>query len=103
MNARTLRKSYEEKILRSLDTPTMRNAVLQITGATLQRDTDTKPQDLSWTMLEDHLHSYFRSKGRPDETSHIIDHIRKNRTTKTSEYLKKTLSADGTPKKTPTS
>jgi len=102
MNTRAMRKSYEEKILHSLDTPTMRNAVLQITGATIQRETDTKLQDLSWTMLEDQLRTYFRSKGRSDETTQIIEHIRKNRTTKTTEYLKKTLSADATPKKTPT-
>jgi len=102
VNARAMRKSCEEKILKSLDTPTMRNAVLQITGATLQRETETKPQDLSWTMLEEQLHTYFRGRARPDETTQIIEHIRKNRGTKISEYLKKTLTADHPGKKTPT-
>jgi hypothetical protein len=78
-NARTMRKQYEEKILTSLETTGMRNAVLQINGATLQRDTETKQQDLSWSCLEEQLHNYYKSKGRPYETTKIIEFVIKNR------------------------
>lgn len=100
-NARHMRKQYEEKVLKSLETSGMRNAVLKINGASLQRETETKPQDLSWSCLEEQLQNYYKSKGRPDETKQIIEFVRKNRSSKTSEYLKKTLDADSTPKKTP--
>jgi hypothetical protein len=102
-NVRNMRKQFEEKILKSLETTGMRNAVLQINGATLQRETEVKQQDLSWSCLEEQLQNYFRSKGRSDETKQIIDFVRKNRPTKTSEYLKKTLSADSSSKKPPSS
>ena len=102
-NARTMRKQYEEKILTSLETTGMRNAVLQINGATLQRDTETKQQDLSWSCLEEQLHNYYKSKGRPDEASQIVEFVRKNRPSKTSDYLKKTVTADPGRKKTPSS
>jgi hypothetical protein len=102
-NVRAMRKQYEEKILKSLETSGMRNAVLQINGATLQMVSEVKQQDLSWSCLEEQLQNYYKSKGRPDETKQLIDFIRKNRASKTSEYLKKTLGADSTPKKTPSS
>lgn len=100
-NARTMRKTFEDKILTLLDTLGIRNAQLQITGAVLQRDVDTKPYDLSWTLLEEQLHNYYRTKGKQDETASVIEFIRKNRGTKTTESLKKTLTAETPLKKPP--
>lgn len=89
-NARAKRSEFEDRILRLLDATGMRNAVLQITGATLQRATKPKQSDLSWTFLETSLHDYYKAKGRPDETSAILDYLQASRTTKHTEYLKKT-------------
>ena len=100
-NARTMRKQCEEKILTMLETSGMRNAILQISGATLQRETEVKQQDLSWSCLEEQLHQYYRSRGKPDETAQVVEFVRKNRPTKTSEYLKKNVAADPTRKKNP--
>ena len=100
-NARTMRKTFEDKILTLLDTLGIRNAQLQITGAVLQRDVDTKPYDLSWTLLEEQLHNYYRTKGKQDETASVLEFIRKNRGTKTTESLKKTLTAETPLKKPP--
>jgi hypothetical protein len=100
-NARTMRKQFEEKILTSLESAGMRNAVLQINGATLQRDTEIKQQDLSWYCLEEQLRNYYKSKGKPDETTQVIEFVKKNRPAKMTEYLKKNVSADPPHKKTP--
>ena len=100
-NVRNMRSTYEEKILKMLDTTGMRNAVLQITGATLQRQTQVKPVDLSWTLLEEQLHEYYKLNRKPDETVQIVEFIKKHRGTKSSEYLKKTVTADSAQKKNP--
>jgi len=99
-NARTLRSEYETKVLTLLDTTGMRNAVLQINGATLQRSSKSKPTDLSWTFLEENLHAYAKAKGKPDETPAILEFIQQRRGAKTVEFLKKT-SAEASGKKTP--
>jgi hypothetical protein len=100
-NVRSMRTTYEEKVLRMLENTGMRNAVLQITGATLQRQTRVKPVDLSWSLLEEQLHEYYKINRKQDETSQIIDFIQKNRGSKSVEYLKKTSSADISAKKNP--
>jgi hypothetical protein len=103
-NARTMRSNYEDRILKHLETGNMKNAVLQINGATLQRSVRSKSTDLSWSFLEEQLHEYNKMKGRVDDTNDILDFIQKKRGTKTTEYLKKTLtSADTLSKKTPSS
>jgi len=99
-NARTLRSDYETKVLTLLDTSGMRNAVLQINGATLQRSSKSKSTDLSWSFLEENLHAYFKAKAKSDETSAIMEFIQQRRGAKTVEFLKKT-SAEASGKKTP--
>lgn len=92
-NARTLRGEYETKVLKHLDTTGMKNAVLQINGATLQRSTKSKPIDLSWTYLEDQLKAYYKAKGKADETTSVLDFLQRHRAMKTQEFLKKTVTA----------
>lgn len=99
-NARQMRKTFEDKILRTLDTSGMKTAVLQINGATLQRKTEFKPRDLSWTLLEEQLHEYYKGKSR-DETAAILEFIQARRGGKTTEYIQKTLTADASAKKGP--
>jgi hypothetical protein len=99
-----MRSNYEDRILKHLETGNMKNAILQINGATLQRSVRSKSTDLSWSFLEEQLHEYNKMKGRVDDTNDILEFIQKKRGTKTTEYLKKTLtSADTSSKKTPSS
>lgn len=89
-NARSMRTTFEEKILRFLDAGTMRGATLEITGATLTRAMRPKTTDLSWSFLETSLHEYYKSRGKPDETEAILEFIQSKRDTKQIPYLKKT-------------
>lgn len=92
-NARTMKSKFEDQILKLLETTGMRNAVLQITGATLQRSSRPKQSDLSWSFLESTLHDFYKSRGKPDDTSTLIEFLQSRRTTKNVEFLKKTSTA----------
>jgi hypothetical protein len=72
----------------------MKNATIQITGATLQLGQRSKPTDLSWGYMEEQLHNYYKTKGKPDETTAIIGFLQDHRGVKNQEYLKKTVTAD---------
>jgi hypothetical protein len=89
-NVRGLRNTFEEKILTYLDTTAMRGAVLEITGAKLQKATRPKTTDLSWTYLESNLHEFYKSRGKPDDTAAILEFLQAKRDTKLVPYLKKT-------------
>lgn len=89
-NARAMRAGFEEKILRFLDAGSMRGATLEITGATLTRGMRPKTTDLSWSFLESSLHEYYKSRGKSDETTAILEFIQSKRDTKQIPYLKKT-------------
>lgn len=102
-NARAMRSNYEERILKHLEQTNMKNAILQVNGATLQRSTRSKSTDLSWSFVEEQLHEYHKHKGKPDETKSIIDFLQRSRGVKTTEYLKKSAAADSLVKKTPSS
>lgn len=100
-NARNLRSEFEEKVLRIMDSLGMRNTILQISGATLQRTTRSKSTDLSWGFLEEQLREYYKEKGKPDDTKQVIEFLQKNRGSKSVEFLKKTVSAEVPVKKHP--
>ena len=107
-NARSMRSEYETKILTNLESTGMKNAVLQINGATLQRATRSQSNPLSWGFLEEKLHAYYTSHPirSNDETTAILDFLQNRRGSKTTEYLKKTVltgsGADTGSKKPPT-
>jgi len=92
-NARNERANFETRIFNILDAMKMPNAVLEITGATITRASRVKQTDLSWSFLENGLHAYFVSKGRADETAAILDYLQSSRGAKSTDYLKKTLTA----------
>jgi hypothetical protein len=104
-NARNMRNQFEDKIMKLLEVTGMRNATLQITGATLKCTSSFKPTDLSWGFLEKQLHDYYKTKGKPDETAAIMEFIKANRGGKNIECLEKKLAgaADGGTKKPPSS
>lgn len=95
-NVRTMRCKFENEILTTLETQGMKNAVLQISGATLQRQTRHQSTNLSWSFLEERLHEYYKSKGKPDETAVILEFIQSHRGGKAVDYLKKTLTTTTT-------
>ena len=94
-NVRNMRAKFETEILTMLETQGMKNAVLQISGASLQRQTRHQSTNLSWSFLEEQLHEYYKSKGKPDETAGILDFVQKHRGSRAVDYLKKTTTADG--------
>ena len=91
-NARSMRNTFEDKILNYLDTTATRGSVIQITGATLTRATRPKTTDLSWSFLESSLHDFYKSRGRPDETTAVIEFLQSRRDIKQVPFLKKTVS-----------
>lgn len=93
-NVRNMRAKFENEILTTLETQGMKNAVLQISGATLQRQTRYQSTNLSWSFLEEQLHEYYKSKGKPDETAGILEFIQSRRGGKSVDYLKKTLTVE---------
>ena len=96
MNARALRNEYEMKVLGLLERNGLQNASLRINGASLQRASRFKSADLSWSMLEEQLHTYYKNAGRRDETDDVMGFLQKHRGGKTVEYLKKTSLAPST-------
>jgi len=109
-NARSMRGQYETKILANLESTGMKNAVLQINGATLQCASRSQANPLSWGFLEERLHAYYASRPvrTADETNAILEFLQNTRGSKTTDYLKKTVlgasggGADGGYKKPPT-
>lgn len=94
-NVRNMRSKFENEILTMLETQGMKNAVLQISGATLQRQTRYQSTNLSWSFLEEQLHEYYKSKGKADETAGILEFIQSHRGGKAVDYLKKTSAGAG--------
>ena len=91
-NARSMRGTFEDKILNYLDTTATRGSVIQITGATLTRATRPKTTDLSWSFLESTLHEFYKTRGRADETTALIEFLQSRRDIKQIPFLKKTAS-----------
>ena len=92
-NARNMRNSFEEKIMKLLDAAGLKNAVLQLNGATLQKQTKFKASDLTWGFLEEQLKDYYASKGKSDESKQILEFMHKRRGGKSVDSLKKTITA----------
>ncbi len=85
------RDVYEQQILRTLKDANHEKAVIQITGGKLVVADDKTTQPLTFTSLEEMLHSYFTSAGRRDETKEIVKYIKENRTVEHSLRLKRVV------------
>ena len=85
------RDVYEQQILRTLKDENHEKAVIQITGGKLVVADDKTTQPLTFTSLEEMLHSYFTSAGRRDETKEIIKFVKENRTVEHSLRLKRVV------------
>lgn len=85
------RDVYEHQILRTLKDANHEKAVIQITGGKLVVADDKTTQPLTFTSLEEMLHSYFMSAGRRDETKEIVKYIKENRTVEHGLKLKRVV------------
>lgn len=94
-NARAKRNEYETKVIHSLESAGMKNAILQISGATLQCTSKYQSNPLSWGFLEEQLHTYYTESKRPDETAKILEFLQGRRGGKTHDSLKKTALGAG--------
>jgi Family of unknown function (DUF5760) len=83
------RDAYETEILRVLKQTNHEKAVIQITGGKLVVADDKHTQPLTFTSLEEMLHSYFTVAGRRDETKEIIKYVKENRTVEHGLKLKR--------------
>jgi hypothetical protein len=73
----------------------MENAILQVSGATLQISEEKTAPSLSLPRIEDWLHKYYKQRGNGiDETDSILRFIRLQKTQEiqTTACLKKTVS-----------
>ena len=85
------RDLYEQQILRTLKDANHEKAVIQITGGKLVVADDKTTQPLTFTSLEEMLHSYFTAAGRRDETKEIVKYIKDNRTVEHGLRLKRVV------------
>jgi hypothetical protein len=83
------RDTYEEQIIRTLKSTNHEKAVIQITGGKLVIADDKTTQPLTFTSLEEMLHSYYTAAGRRDETKEIVKYIKDNRTVEHGLKLKR--------------
>ena len=91
--ARKLKDKFEAEIINNLRQNKMENAVIQITGATLQCTEEKCPPSLTIPRLETYLSKYYFGKGNGmDETDAILRFIKnqKHMDTTTIARLKKT-------------
>ena len=91
--ARKLKDDFESRIINNLRQNSMENAVIRVTGATLQYAEDRQPPSLTMPRLETYLRKYFTAKGNGvDETEAILRYIKHQKTLETQSVarLKKT-------------
>lgn len=91
--ARKLRDKFESEIINNLRQNKMDNAVIQVTGATLQCTEERCPPTLTLARLETYLRKYYLGKGSSmDETDSIIRFIKNQKHLDTTAIarLKKT-------------
>jgi len=92
-NTRRERDTYEEQILTVLRASNYDKAIIQISGGKLMVHEEKHSQPLTFTSLQDLLHSYYTNKkpGGADETAAIIKFIKENRTVQSGLKLKRVM------------
>ncbi len=74
--ARKLRDEFEGKIINNLRANNMTNAIIQVSGASLQCSEQKTLPTLSTNRLEQYLHKYYAQRGNVlDETEQIMRFI----------------------------
>lgn len=88
-NARKVRDEFEEKILATLRSTNMENAIIQIAGGRLVVHEERHNQPMTLGRVEEMLHSYYQSRSAPDDTQNIMRFIKKQRGFEVVKKLKK--------------
>jgi hypothetical protein len=90
-DARKERDRYEETILVKLKQANYEKAIIQIEGGRLTVNEEKQHQALTFKLLEELLHLYYRSNtmARRDETTDILKFIKENRTFELLKRLKR--------------
>lgn len=89
VNARRVRDEFETKILGSLRSQNMENAIIQIAGGRLVVHEERHNQPITLGRMEELLHAYFTSHNIPDETQNIMKFMKKQRGYEVIKRLKK--------------
>lgn len=89
INARKVRDEFETKILDTLRTSNMENAVIQIAGGRLHVQEERHNQPLSLTRIEEILHTYYVSRNLPDDTNNVMKFMKKQRGFEVVKKLRK--------------
>lgn len=88
--ARNLRDKFEDLLFKRLKEKQSEKAIIQISGGRLNFQEEKKILPITYERLQEGLHRYFSSIGKPDETAHIMGFLKKNRQIETKIRLKKT-------------
>ena len=89
VNARKVRDEFESKIIDSLRSAHMENAVIQIAGGRLVLQEERHNQPLTLARIQEILHTYFVSRNLPDDTATMMKFIKQQREFKVSSKLRK--------------
>ena len=90
-NARIVRDDFENRIITELKNKNMENAIIQIVGGKLKIVEEKHSTPLSFKVLEELLHEYYKTKKISDDTSNVIKFVKNERKIDTSLKLKKIL------------
>jgi len=89
INARKVRDEFETKILESLRSSNMENAVIQIAGGRLIVQQERHNQPLTLTRIEEILHTYYVGRNMPDDTANVMKFMKKQRGFEVTKKLRK--------------
>jgi len=90
VTARNMKNTFEERVLKLLG----KTKRLRIQGAILEPASRTNSLPLNWGLLEESLRKYYEQSEKPDETDAIVAFLKDNRGSKTTTFLKKTITPD---------
>lgn len=97
-SARAVRDQYETKIIDLLTRSHYETAVIQIVGGRLLLVDEKHSQPLTFKVIQEMLHQYFRQKvGARDETDDIVKYIKEHREVESVKRLKKQAAAPPPP------
>jgi hypothetical protein len=99
--ARKLKDDFEDKVIQLLRTQHMDNAIIQVSGATLQLSSQKSTPSFTMPRLKQYLHQYYAQKGTGvDETDQLIRYLNLQKQNDTQEVacLKKTLLPQAIPR-----
>lgn len=84
-----LRDQFEGQIIHTLRNNNMENAIIQISGATLQCTNEKQAPALSMPRLQQYLHAFYAQKGNGvDDTEAILRFIKLQKTNDTTTVCK---------------